>query len=171
MGALVFMACRNPSKAADAKEQILDAVPDALLDTSLTLDLASLESCRTFAERFRSLGLTCDLLIHNGGAVIMRKTTSVDGLEATYQSNFVRPARASSLSVQLGSFVLTLELLPVIPPGGRIVLNSSTAAMDAQPLTAAKMCSPDLLGGFDEEAVLSFRRSMQLSVAVLLGRY
>ena len=126
MGALVFMACRNPRKAADAKDQILDAVPDALLDTSLTLDLASLESCRTFAERFRSLGLTLDLLIHNGGAVIMRKTTSVDGLEATYQSNFVRRARAISLTASLA---LSSSPSSSSPSSRRAVESSSTARL------------------------------------------
>lgn len=163
MGALVFLACRDARKAAAAKAEILAAVPSALLDTSLTLDLASLASCRTFAQRFRALGIACDLLVHNGGAVIMRKSTTVDGLELAYQSNF------------LGSFLLTLELLPVIPSDGRIVLNSSTAAMDAQPLTAAKvrppghdladalqLCSPDLLDAFEETQPLSFRRSMQM---------
>ncbi|MGE3675706.1 MAG: SDR family NAD(P)-dependent oxidoreductase, partial [Polyangiaceae bacterium] len=50
-GAKVVLACRNPSKAAEALESIRTQHPEARVEF-LALDLSSLESVQDFAKQF-----------------------------------------------------------------------------------------------------------------------
>jgi NAD(P)-dependent dehydrogenase (short-subunit alcohol dehydrogenase family) len=63
-GARVVLACRNLQKGEGARRAIETAVPGAQLELE-ELDLASLNSVRAFAERFRSAHERLDLLINN----------------------------------------------------------------------------------------------------------
>src|SRR3712207_1540021 len=65
-GAHVVLACRNLAKGEEARRGIEALVPGAEL-TLEQLDLASLESVRAFAERFRAEHDGLDLLINNAG--------------------------------------------------------------------------------------------------------
>jgi NAD(P)-dependent dehydrogenase (short-subunit alcohol dehydrogenase family) len=60
-GARVVIACRNVEKGASAARRIESAVPDAQVEVE-ALDLASLDSVRAFAERFRAEHGGLDLL-------------------------------------------------------------------------------------------------------------
>ena len=67
-GASVVMACRNLDKGHAAIEQVRAAVPDAQVQLE-ELDLASLESVRGFAERYKATHDGLDLLINNSGVM------------------------------------------------------------------------------------------------------
>ncbi len=67
-GATVVMACRNLDKGHAAVEVIRSAVPQAQVQLD-ELDLASLASVRSFADRFAATRDGLDLLINNAGVM------------------------------------------------------------------------------------------------------
>lgn len=113
-GAFVVLACRNPSKAADAAERILVSSPSANLQV-VALDLSSLESVRAAAESISAQCDRIDLLINNAGTANIRREVSSDGFELTLATN------------HLGPFAFTGLLLDrvIATPGARIITVSS----------------------------------------------
>jgi NAD(P)-dependent dehydrogenase (short-subunit alcohol dehydrogenase family) len=95
-GAKVVIACRNPTKGEQALASIRSAVPGADLVLS-ELDLASLESVRSFAERLGDDKL--DLLVNNAGVMGPPRRLTADGFESQFGTN------------HLGHFALTGLLL------------------------------------------------------------
>jgi len=82
------------------------------------LDLADLDSVRTFAERFLASGRPLDLLIDNAGVMALpQRTLTKQGFETQFGTN------------HLGHFALTGLLLPAMlnQQGSRIVVVSSIA--------------------------------------------
>lgn len=71
-GTTVHLACRNASKADSAVSQITSQVPESQGRVKARLlDASSLESVRTFEERWRaddSEKKSVDILVHNAGA-------------------------------------------------------------------------------------------------------
>jgi len=115
-GAAVAMACRNLDKGHAAVEQVRAAVPDAHVQLE-ELDLASLDSVRGFAERYRSTHDGLDLLINNAGVMAPPRRRTADGFELQFGTN------------HLGHFLLTTLLLDLMEgrEDARIVTLSSTA--------------------------------------------
>lgn len=115
-GALLIMAVRNVEKGESARSSILQAYPHAEIDM-MVLDLADLESIRTFANRFKTQYQTLDILVNNAGVMIPPHTKTKDGFELQFGSN------------HLGHFALTGLLLPLLKktPGSRVVTLSSLA--------------------------------------------
>lgn len=114
MGAKVIMACRNMSKAREAKNQILKLVPAANLEV-MEIDLSSLSSIRKFAENFKSKFDHLDVLINNAGVMTPPYSKTEDGFELQFGANY------------LGHFLLTGLLLDIIvkTENSRIVTLSS----------------------------------------------
>ncbi len=114
IGAKVIMACRNITKANDAKNRILQQVPDADLEV-MEIDLSSLKSVRNFAETYTSKYNKLDVLINNAGVMMPPYTVTEDGFELQFGANY------------LGHFLLTGLLLETIlkTPNSRIVTLSS----------------------------------------------
>jgi NAD(P)-dependent dehydrogenase (short-subunit alcohol dehydrogenase family) len=115
-GASVVMACRNLDKGHAAIEQVRAAVPDAQVQLE-ELDLASLESVRGFAERYRATHDGLDLLINNAGVMAPPRRRTADGFELQFGTN------------HLGHFLLTALLLDMMEgrEDARVVTLSSTA--------------------------------------------
>ena len=115
-GASVVMACRNLDKGQAAIERVRAAVPDAQVQLE-ELDLASLESVRAFAERFKSTHDGLDLLVNNAGVMAPPRRRTADGFELQFGTN------------HLGHFLLTTLLLPSMEgrDDARVVTLSSTA--------------------------------------------
>ncbi len=108
-GAEVVMACRNTDSAR--REAV--RLPDTVLVEEL--DLASLKSVQSFAERFAG---PLDLLVNNAGVMtppLYRE--SEDGHELQFGTN------------HLGHFALTAQLLPALlaAPAPRVVTIASVA--------------------------------------------
>jgi NAD(P)-dependent dehydrogenase (short-subunit alcohol dehydrogenase family) len=91
-GATVVLACRDTKKADAAGAQIVAAVPAAQLEIA-ALDLSSLDSVRSFAQRFPHDRL--DLLINNAGVMAPPRRETADGFELQFGTN------------HLGHFALT----------------------------------------------------------------
>lgn len=100
-GADVVLACRNLEKADAACQRIREEVPHARVEAQ-RLDLADLQSVRTFVDNYKSSGEPLDILIDNAGVMMTPKQQTADGFELQFGTN------------HLGHFVLTLGLLPVL---------------------------------------------------------
>jgi len=93
-GANVVLACRNLEKGESARGDCGAQAPDAEVELE-ELDLASLDSVREFAERFRSGHQGLDLLINNAGVMATPRRSTADGFELQFGTN------------HLGHFALT----------------------------------------------------------------
>ena len=115
-GADVVLACRNLGKGAQAVSEIEAAVPGAQLELS-ELDLGSLASVRSFAERFRAGRDGLDLLINNAGVMAPPRRETADGFELQLGTNL------------LGHFALTAQLIDLMQgrADARVVTLSSNA--------------------------------------------
>jgi len=113
-GAHVVLACRDVEKGDAAAATIRDDAPGASLEVA-RLDLASLESVRSFAAGFDQARL--DLLINNAGVMASPQRATTDGFELQLGTN------------HLGHFALTGLLLArlLATADARVVTVSSTA--------------------------------------------
>jgi NAD(P)-dependent dehydrogenase (short-subunit alcohol dehydrogenase family) len=115
-GARVVLACRNLQKGEAARRAIETAVGGAQLELE-ELDLASLDSVRAFAERFRGAHGRLDLLINNAGVMATPRRRTADGFELQFGTN------------HLGHFALTGLLIGTMEgrDDARVVTLSSPA--------------------------------------------
>ena len=115
-GALVVLACRNMDKGRTALAEVKAAAtgPEPELES---LDLASLSSVRSFAEKFAAGHDGLDLLINNAGVMASPRRHTADGFELHLGTN------------HLGHFALTDLLLPLMEgrDDARVVTESSNA--------------------------------------------
>lgn len=123
MGATVYLACRNETRAEAARLEMLKACPSADI-RPMTLDTSSLRSVRDFVSAWD--GKPLDILVHNAGMVAPAPASagkeaqfSTDGFELLYQTNF------------LSSFLLTHLLEPCLSADSRIIFTSSVAHYSA----------------------------------------
>ena len=115
-GATIVLACRNLAKGESARREIEASLPDARLELQ-ELDLASLDSVREFADRFRSRHEGLDLLINNAGVMASPRRSTADGFELQFGTN------------HLGHFALTGRLIGKMEgrEDARVVTLSSNA--------------------------------------------
>ena len=101
-GARVVLACRDPTAAARAAEDVRAENPYALVTVlpSVPLDLASFASVRAFADAFLALELPLHILVHNAGIMPCPFQRTADGHELAFQVNYLSPR------------LLTARLLP-----------------------------------------------------------
>jgi len=101
-GAHVLLGCRDRAKGEAALAQMRGPDPRASAEVAV-LDMASLQSVRSFAAAELERGTPLDLLINNAGVMApkMRQETA-DGFEIQFGTNV------------LGHFALTALLLPAL---------------------------------------------------------
>lgn len=116
IGANVVMLCRNRIKGEAVKEEIEKTYHDAKVDMLLA-DLSSLNDVCRAADEFKSKYSRLDVLINNAGGVNYKRKVTVDGLEATFEVNY------------LSHFLLTGLLLDSLKAGAPSrIINVSSAA-------------------------------------------
>ncbi len=115
-GANVVIAARNQERAAEAKERILAAQPDARLSI-VKLDLGSLDSVKSAAEEILAAQPQVDILVNNAGVMGIPEQRTADGFEMQFGVD------------HLGHFALTARLMPALlsAPAARVVTVTSTA--------------------------------------------
>jgi len=144
MGATVVMACRDQSKGEIAREDVLRLSGAKKDDVDVMLvELASLDSVRELASNFRKQYTRLDVLDNNAGLILGKRTVTKDGLETTFQVNY------------LSHFLLTNLLLDVLRASApsRIVNVSSDASQ------RGKMDFDDLQGEKDYGAIRAYGQS------------
>lgn len=139
-GARVIITTRDGTKGAATRAALLDRVAPpggpvvrAELDARIiteTLDLDRLDSVRALAGRIDTFG-PIDAVVHNAGAMFAERSTTVDGLERTWQVHGVAP------------FLLTMLLVPHLAarPDARVVWVSS-GGMYTEQLVVRRVDSP-----------------------------
>jgi len=118
MGASIFMVCRDPAKGEAARKEVVTR--SGVSDDRATLmiaDLASLDSVRQLARDFLSKNQKLHVLINNAGLILGDRVLTKDGLETTFEVNY------------LSHFLLTNLLLGAIKAAApsRIINVSSEA--------------------------------------------
>ncbi len=113
-GARVILAARNADALGDADRWIHAEVPDAKTAT-VQLDLTSLTSVRSAAERIRAATPVIDILMNNAGVMFTPFSRTQDGFEIQLATN------------HLGHFEFSRLLTPQLAAAGnaRIVILSS----------------------------------------------
>ncbi|MFF4160272.1 oxidoreductase [Streptomyces sp. NPDC001678] len=113
-GAHVVLAVRDEDRGRRAAEDIVAGQPDASLEVR-HLDLADLDSVRSFADRMHADHAKIDVLINNAGVMAPPRTLSAQGHELQFACN------------HLGHFALTGLLLDLLTAGDapRVVTVSS----------------------------------------------
>ena len=116
LGGTVVMACRSATRGEAARQHIVRDSGNSKVYLEL-VDLASEDSTRSFAEEFKRKYPRLDVLVNNAGVYTPHREVTPDGLERTFEVNY------------LSGFLLThllLDLLKKSAPS-RIVNVSSSA--------------------------------------------
>ncbi len=114
-GATVVLACRDVGRAEAARDDIARTTGRGDVEV-IALDLGSKASIRAFGEKLRAKHDRLDVLVNNAGVWQRSRSTTQDGLEATFGVNHV------------GTWLLTQELLPLLKrsaPSRIVVLSSA----------------------------------------------
>ncbi len=114
--AKVIIAIRNLEKGGNAEAKIKVQNPNADVEV-MKIDLADLESVKSFVSTFKQKYSQLDLLINNAGVMIPPYSKTKDGFELQFGTN------------HLGHFALTLQLLDLLrtTKNSRIVNIASNA--------------------------------------------
>jgi NAD(P)-dependent dehydrogenase (short-subunit alcohol dehydrogenase family) len=128
-GASIVLACRNTQKGEAALKEIESAAPGARLELS-QLDLGSLSSVQSFAERFRSSHEGLDLLINNAGVMAPPRRETSDGFELQLGTNV------------LGHFALTARLIDLMQGRTDARVVTSRATLTSSDASTSTTCSP-----------------------------
>lgn len=94
----VILACRNEQKAQRAIDKIRRETPDAKA-TYMQLDLADLESVRTFVKNFEATGKQLSVLVNNAGLILSAKDTKLQWTKENFELTMA--------TNHLGHFLLT----------------------------------------------------------------
>ena len=116
LGATVVLACRDSGRGEAARQEIVRESNNQDVSVGL-VDLARLDSVRSFADDFRQKFSRLDVLVNNAGIYASKRVVTADGFEATFAIN------------HLSHFLLTnllLDLMKARAPS-RIVNVSSEA--------------------------------------------
>ena len=97
LGARVVMACRDVARGEAARAEILDATDGHGELEVRQLDLASLESIRSFAEKTNADLPRIDVLVNNAGIFPQKGWKTVDGFEAQFGVNYLGPFLLTNL--------------------------------------------------------------------------
>lgn len=113
-GAHLILACRNPTRAQQARTDIHAVAPASWIDL-VEMDVAVLDSVNQAAGHVAELVDTLDVLINNAGATITTRSLTSEGFERTFAKNY------------LGHYALTKLLLPSLlrADGPRVLTVSS----------------------------------------------
>jgi len=113
-GARVILACRRVAEGERAREQLVASGVRGTVEV-MELDLASLDSVRSFATRFLQKQDSLHGLVNNAGIMNVPQGKTRDGFELQFGTN------------HLGHYLLTELLLPALRKGApsRIVNLSS----------------------------------------------
>jgi len=114
-GAHVVGAARDLKKAESATAEVRkDASANGGSFELLELDLASLTSVRTAADKLLAAGLPFDIIIANAGVMATPFGHTADGFETQFGTN------------HLGHFVFVNRIASLLNPGGRLINLASS---------------------------------------------
>ena len=101
LGGTIVMACRSATRGEAARQDIVRDSGNSKVYLEI-VDLASEDSTRSFAEEFTRKYPRLDVLINNAGVYTPHRELTPDGLERTFEVNY------------LSGFLLTHLLLDLL---------------------------------------------------------
>lgn len=107
-GFQIIMACKEPDKARTVCDKIKKESGNERIEIR-QIDLSSLASVRSFADKLLAEGRPVSRLMNNAGVLTTNIRQTTDGLETIVSVNYVGP------------YLLTRLLLPLMQRGSRIV--------------------------------------------------
>ena len=107
-GFQIIMACKEPDKARTVCDKIKKESGNERIEIR-QIDLSSLASVRSFADKLLAEGRPVSRLMNNAGVLTTNIRQTADGLETIVSVNYVGP------------YLLTRLLLPLMQRGSRIV--------------------------------------------------
>jgi NAD(P)-dependent dehydrogenase (short-subunit alcohol dehydrogenase family) len=113
-GAVVVGTARDLEKARNATQSVENRAKSAGGFELEQLDLSSFASVRACADKLLASGEPFDIVIANAGVMATPFGLTVDGFETQFATN------------HLGHFLLINRIAPLIRPGGRLVMLSSS---------------------------------------------
>ena len=121
LGCTVVMVCRDKGRGEDALAEIKTKGENSTVDLMLA-DLSSMRSVRQLASEFRSRYDKLHVLVNNAGLFMIRRVATADGLETTFEVDF------------LSHFLLTGLLLGLLKDSApsRVVEVSSIAHLSGR---------------------------------------
>lgn len=156
----LILACRDQSKGEAALARLREEAPGARAELAI-LDLASLDSVRTFSAEELARDRPLHVLINNAGIMaVPRRTETADGFEMQFGTNV------------LGHFALTGLLLPALertaaisPEAPRVVTIASLAHkrthLELDDLQSTKAYSP--LRAYQQSKLANLMLAFELS--------
>ena len=116
LGAKVILACRDPTRANKALEDLKKTVKDAQVEF-IRIDLTKPSSIKEFVDTFKTKYDRLDILVNNAGLASETRQLTPEGVEMTFSAN------------HLGHFMLTLLLTDyLIKSGPSRVVNVASVA-------------------------------------------
>ena len=97
----IIMACYRPSKAEPIRQRLVNETGNVNLEV-MAVDLSSMASTASFADRIVERHLPVSLLMNNAGTMETGLHITDDGFERTVSVNY------------LGPYLLTRKLLPAL---------------------------------------------------------
>jgi NAD(P)-dependent dehydrogenase (short-subunit alcohol dehydrogenase family) len=153
MGATVVMVCRDRTRGEAARDEIVRVSGSKGETVDLMLaDLASMDSVRAVAKAFLQKYQNLHVLINNAGVILGKRIVTKDGLETTFEVNY------------LSQFLLTNLLLGALKASAPSrIINVSSGAH-----TGGHMNFDDLQG---ERGYSMMRAYSQSKLAQVLFTY
>lgn len=100
IGAHVVMVCRSREKGERAKVEV-EAKSGSRSVELMLADLASFDSVRAFAKKYKENHDSLKVLLNNAGVARLRRSLTVDGFETTFQVNYLSPFLLTNLLLSM----------------------------------------------------------------------
>lgn len=101
IGASLILACRDIEKGGQISQEIISSTNNTRIRVE-HLDLSSLANVSKFAKRIINLNQPVFALVNNAGIFYAKPSNTVDGIDVTFQTNYLSP------------FLLSLLILPAL---------------------------------------------------------
>src|SRR2546426_12523626 len=139
LGGTVVMACRSATRGEAARQDVVRDSGNSKVYLEI-VDLASEDSTRSFAEEFKRKYPRLDVLINNAGVYTPRREVTPDGLERTFEVNY------------LSGFLLTHLLLDLlIKSAPSRIINVSSSAHSGGTIHFDDLQGEQRYGGFGSD--------------------
>src|SRR5438132_1072876 len=100
MGATVVMVSRDRARGEAAQAEVKTKSGNAAVNLLLA-DLSAQQSIRQLAENFQQRYTQLHVLINNAGLFVLRRRTTVDGLEMTFAVDYLAPFLLTNLLLDM----------------------------------------------------------------------
>jgi NAD(P)-dependent dehydrogenase (short-subunit alcohol dehydrogenase family) len=122
LGAHVILVCRSKTRVDESIQSIREIVPTASLD-GMEADLSNLLSVRNLVDQVNRKYSALDILFNNAAVMKMERTTTPDGFETMFQTNYLAPYILSTGLVELMKKRTPSQIINIAVPSEKVQIN------------------------------------------------